>query len=208
MAPYSAPFRYTPEWYAGPYVESWVAQASTVEGLAALHEQQGRYKRRLEEWFEWIQMSGRVLELGFNDGKSVHWLCQMKPEIESIDLLDWSPILEQVLPALELLVPKISTVLPIDILDLEAENEYDHVLALDFFEHLPSAVYSQALPIVARALKPRGRIYVYFGTTKQPEHVNRRELGAIECDLSGHFEEISAREADGHTMFVARKSSC
>lgn len=206
MAHYSAPFAYTPTWYSGPYVEGWIKKAATPEGLAEIHEQQERYRIRLEKWFKGIAMPGRVLELGFNDGKSVHWLSGMKPEIERFDLLDWSPVLRRVLPSLEVLVPKIWAVLPIDVLELKAKDEYDHVLSLDFFEHLPPDVYKQALPIIARALRTGGFIYVYFGTTPQPEHVNLRKPKEIKSDLGQHFEDVHARDADGHTMFVGRKA--
>lgn len=192
-------FEYSKEWYGGEYIEPWIGRVTSVEALKAEYVRQERYRVRLANWFEGQELSGLSLELGFNDGKSVHWLSGMFPELE-FDLLDWNESLKTIEPFIREISP-VRNVFYGDVLDVHMADEYENIFSLDFFEHLPLEVYFDALGVCDAMLVPGGRLWVYLAGHRGLGHVNLRRDQDTANDLRAVFGDITERDK----MFCATK---
>lgn len=199
-------FEYSSEWYTACYGTKWLPDTNSVEDLRALHAH--HFKKadpRNDPWFDGLRLSGHSLELGFNSGKSCHWLARRYPEL-TFDLVDWNESLRKLVPWLREIVPAIKDVHFADVLTMPLEaGSYQNIFSFDFFEHVRAKEYLQILKRCRHALAVGGRLFVFFGQSKQGPHINLRPLGVIEKDLSKCFDKVIRRRGDRGTMFVATK---
>lgn len=170
-----AKFEYTPDWY-GDEVQQWITKIKSAEQLAAHFNKEKiqRNKPRFETWFEDIELSGSLLELGFNAGKSITWLAERFPALNHIDGFDWNPSVQRLIPFIKENVPAVNKLwrAQCDVISAP-DNFYDNVSSLDFFEHLTTGHFVSCLQECRRVLKSNGTMVVYIGESEaNPEHIN------------------------------------
>lgn len=181
-------FKYTAEWYANWVKRTWLKRVNNPQTwLRHIEKDYGpANKVRFERWFADVELSGELLELGFNAGKSVYWLHRRFPGITAIDGFDWNDAVAKLIPFIRHHVPVardlwIGTCTQIP----KPDDSYDCVSSLDFFEHLSREDYFACIEECHRVLKPGGKMVVYIGeSARQPEHINvvpvPKAIGEIE----------------------------
>lgn len=200
-------FEYSAAWYTSSYGTRWLPETNSVGDLRQLHTH--HFKKtdpRNDPWFKGLELLGHSLEMGFNSGKSCHWLTRRYPAI-TIDLVDWNESLRKLVPWLREIVPAIREVYFGDMLTVPLESEtYRNIFSFDFFEHVQSDAYYQILKRCRMALVPGGELFVFFGQSRQGPHINVKPLPKIRNDLEGCFDKVILRKGDHGTMFIARKA--
>ena len=169
------PIDYSREWYEKTYHEDWSdwVQISDADTLRAHYAQFTHYHERFLMWFRaFPSISGRLLELGFNNGKSMYWFASKYPEL-TIDGIDFSTSLIGTAKLFPQLCANIRHVVIGDVGCLPFRSaSYEFVSCLDMIEHLPEPVYLAMLSEVTRVLVPGGLVFVHVGTHPQPEHIH------------------------------------
>jgi len=167
------PFHYCPETYA-ENLDDWV---KNVDSKEVFLEKWGspwflNYIYRWRAWFEDIDISGRILDIGFQDGKTLYQISQKYPDLK-IDALDFNPALSNIIPFLKELMPNLEDIWIGDCQQInKPDGYYDAIHCIDFFEHLPEAVYFKAIKEAHRVLKEDGRIFVFVGKTDATAHIH------------------------------------
>lgn len=170
------------KWYKLNYDPGWYENCDSCEYLLDFYRRRKRYEVRLRRQFEGIELSGLGLDLGFATGKALFWLQNLYPKVQ-FDALDFNPSVLKVIPYLQEVVPAIREFLVCDCTRIERpDDSYDFVTSLDFYEHLPEETYFLSLREVLRLLKPEGRLFLYIGKTKLPEHINLRSNEQVISD--------------------------
>jgi len=181
------PFVYSPETYADglePWLKNIESEIVLLEKYATPWHQ--NYINRWKHWFKNINiMGGRILDIGFQDGKTLYQLSQRYPDLK-IDALDFNPGLSKAIPFLKKLMPNLDNIW---IGDCQTVNKpdgyYDYIHCLDFFEHLPHDVYLKTIQECHRLLKTDGAMYIYIGKTDATAHIhlisNETVISDMEC---------------------------
>lgn len=203
-------FRYTAEWYGTRIDEKWMSMGgdrSTPEGLKQWYDSghNSGYRERLKRWFAPLDLKGRGLELGFQCGKTVNWLCGIYPDI-TFDILDWN----EKLKVLEEPIRKVSRIRGFYIQDCRSiaqpDGYYDFITSLDFYEHLTEDVYFESIEECFRLLRPGGMFFVYLGHSNHPAHINVRPISVQVSDVkSKGFELIGQRVVAQDVMSIFRR---
>lgn len=161
-------------WYEENYTP-WIDEINSYEDLEKFWDNLNpRYKRRFDHWFKDIEMRGTILELGFNNGKTLKWLSERYGWDIRLHGIDFNNNLEQLASEL------VQNILHIDALyigDILKDGGFDiewchHITCLDFIEHLHHNDYLKLIIKIKELLKTGGRVYVFGGYAKQVEHVN------------------------------------
>ena len=196
-------------WYETDYVTSWLQECTTEEGmLNHLRNVPARYRRRFFDWFSAVELTGRVLKLGFNDGKTVYWLSQRYPHIE-IEALDFNRRLSALEGPLRSAAGNFVAAMYCDCQKVERpDGHYDAITSIDFFEHLPRRTYLSTLHECRRLLKEHGRMFAYVGSTNLPEHINRIPREILIADIEGTgFEMVEHLGSETDALFVFSKAA-
>ena len=184
------------EWYESEY-NPRLSEITTIEEMEHLwFVKQHRYMGRLARWFSNTKIYGNVLEMGFNDCKTIAFLLDNYEHIE-VDAFDWNESTRPFTEAFKRVHPRMGRFSFCDCSNLPYEdNRFDFVTALDFFEHIEPSKYYKCISEVYRVTKPRGRIFVYFGTSKSdPAHINLKSVSECIKDMEGQkFEFESVKD--------------
>ena len=165
-------------WYEDTYhgeMSEWLKGIKRPGDLLALYEYKHRnHKRRFNLWTDPIVIRGRLLEIGFNNGKSLLWFAErFSAEGLRVVGLDFSRALMPVAQLLPDLHPNIDGGIIADCQHIPFRGgSMDHVACLDFIEHIPEDEYQAMLDEIARVMKPRGLVFVHVGRAKQKEHIH------------------------------------
>lgn len=171
------------EWYAENYTP-WIDDINSYEDLEKFWANLNpRYKRRFDHWFRDIELNGVILELGFNNGKTLKWLNDRYSNIYLYGI-DFNKNLEKISPYLR----SIEQVSLLGIFDFDKKNRtcedtYHHIMCLNFIEHLYYEDYLASIDTMKFLLRPKGKVYVFAGYAKLPEHVNILSLEEIRDDF-------------------------
>lgn len=179
---------YSPELYE-THLDNWVRNADSPKVFAEKFatEWYQRYAKRWQRWFEDIKLNGRLLDLGFGDGKTLYEIGNKYGDDLSIDALDFNPGLKNAIPHLKELVPGASDIWIGDAQDVNKhDGYYDHITAFDFFEHVPEDIYFKILKECHRLLASGGKFYIYFGKPGANHHINCRTANQIVNDMAAH----------------------
>jgi len=200
--------RYDKQRYEAEYAAPWLEQCKTITGLAdTINKQRMRYGTRLFTWLDGMELNGRLLEMGFNDGKSLVWLSEKYPYLE-MDALDFNETLRCIEQPLRELVPSLKDVMYCDCTNVDKPDAtYDVITCLDLFEHLPYYTYMNTLLECRRLLKDDGCLLVFVGQGEQPGHINLMTLKELLADAKANgFKVVEHREADRETLTVFAKN--
>jgi hypothetical protein len=203
-------FEYSKEWYGSRITDDWLLQGGnrlTGEGLKQWYDGKNndRYRQRFAEWFKGIEIEGRGLELGFQCGKTAHWIKSKYPDLV-LDILDWNEELKKIVEPIR----EISAVNEIffqDCQDIQKDDGfYDNVFSLDFYEHLTEDIYFNSIKEVHRLLPDGGKFFVFLGHTKHPAHINVRPVPTIVRDIASRgFKHVGQRISFGDVMNIFEK---
>ena len=177
-------FSYTPEWYQESTQATWLHKISDADSwLAHIKRIPEHNRQRFLKWFKNVEnVSGSMLEMGFNAGKTIYWMSQRFPDLNIIDGFDWNPGVEKLIPHIKHHVSAVRN-LEIghckDALLKFQDNSYDVVTSLDFFEHLKEDEYFFCIEQAFRVLKDDGIMFMYIGESNNPEHINLRPLNNV-----------------------------
>jgi len=166
-------FVYSSETYADG-LETWL---KNIESENILLEKYAtpwyqNYINRWKHWFDGIELNGRILDIGFQDGKTLYQLSQKYLDLK-IDALDFNPGLSKAIPFFKKLMPNLHDIW---IGDCQVVNKpdgyYDYIHCLDFFEHLPHDIYLKTIRECHRLLENDGIMFVYVGKTDATAHIH------------------------------------
>ena len=129
------------------------------------------YRKRFDFWFTAFTLKGRLLEIGFNSGKSAYWLYQRYKNLE-IFAFDFSTAL---LPVAKILSSRIHCFLADGVAIPLRNRSIDHVTILDVVEHLPPQIWKRALKEIRRVTTGKGLVFIHVGTSEAKEHINNIE---------------------------------
>lgn len=202
-------FFYSPETYANN-LEDWIKNAKSSGIFLEKYSSQWfqNYINRWKTWFNGIKISdnSRILELGFQDGKTLYRFGQKYPNTK-LDAIDFNPELSNAALQLKKIIPNLD-----DIWIGECQNTnkpdgyYDYISSLDFFEHLPEDIYFKTIQECYRLLKDGGYIFVYVGKSGAAAHINERPDEQVVKDMHlGGFEKI--RDIQGMLVFRKQKKN-
>lgn len=170
-------FEYTVEWYSTEYIKDWIGKCNSSDDLIKRYAElwKTRHGHKFREFFKEVHLDGKVLELGFNSGKTTYWLSKRYKNIE-IDAVDFNEGLRDLAPLMFKVNKQLKNVWIRDCRSIDREDGYyDSIISLDFFEHLPEDVYFESLAECKRLLKVGGRLFVFFGKGDLAEHINVRQ---------------------------------
>ena len=178
-------FEYSPESY-GKKSEDWIKNITSEKTLLEKYSDpwhQG-YINRWKNWFQDIDdLKGRILDIGFQNGKTLYSLSQKYPKLK-IDALDFNFALSNAIPFYNKLMPNLHDIW---IGDCQAVNKpdgyYDYIHCIDFFEHLPPDVYFKTIQECHRLLKTDGVMYVYIGKTDATAHIHLVSNETVTADM-------------------------
>lgn len=161
------------EWYATYYDAEFFMKCDGSDYLVQYYHLKTKYEARFKGWFHDIQLDGNThLDLGFSTGKSLYWLSQLYPNIQ-IHTIDFNENCRNIFKPLQDLVPQIVDISIQDAADLDfAEESFDSITALDFYEHTPKEIMRESLRINHEILRKGGRMFLYVGKTPNEEHIN------------------------------------
>ena len=198
-------FNYTPQWYADESVP-WLPAIETADDLLYHYTDPTilpfiANNKRWEEAFEnYPDLEGRLLELGFNSGLTVHRMAKKYPLLY-VDGIDFNPALKKIVPFIKDFLPNIQDIWLGDTqMTGKPDDYYDFITSFDYFEHLPALVYAATLWESRRVLKSGGLMWVYFGKPDNPEHINRREDRSVIED----FKQMGFSLVDDGEVLVFR----
>lgn len=184
-------FVYSPETYADG-LEPWLKNIESETVLLEKYESSWyqNYINRWKHWFAGIFLpEGRLLDIGFQDGKTLYQLSQKYPELK-IDSLDFNPGLSKAIPFFKKLMSNLDNIWIGDCQKVnKPDGHYDYIHCLDFFEHLPHDVYLKTIQECHRLLKTDGVMYVYTGKTDANAHIHLISNESVISDMeSNGFE--------------------
>lgn len=169
------------EWYAENYTP-WIDDINSYKDLEKFWANLNpRYKRRFDHWFKDIELKGEILELGFNNGKTLKWLNDRYGHLILFGI-DFNKSLEKILQYIHE-IPAIADIEIHDIFKLPYTPPFNNIICLDFIEHLYHKDYLKMIHICRSLLIDKGRIFVFAGYAKLPEHVNILSLEEIRDDF-------------------------
>lgn len=187
---YIEEFEYSAEWYGGSYSQKWLSKIKSPDDLVDHYRSQQASFDRMHDWYAPLTPTGRLLELGHNDGKSVYYLAEEKKDIGSIDCIDFNESLKPLEPHLRALIPKIDNIWYEDCRKIKVpDGHYNTINCIDFYEHLPTDVYHESMAECSRVLQVGGIMAVFFGKGKgpaHPEHINVLPDEQVIVDMYGH----------------------
>lgn len=137
---------------------------------------QSFHRKRLDRWlkqldFKKLSEGKDVLEVAFNNGKTVFWILEKYGQIFNVSMFDFDP---QVIEW----VKKHNTKWDIDIFESDVsdiqkpDESYDIILCLDVIEHLPKETYKKAIKELYRVLRKDGLVIIYIGGGSSSSHIN------------------------------------
>jgi len=166
-------FEYSPENY-DKGTEDWIKNIESETVLLEKYSDswhQG-YINRWRNWFQNIDIKGRILDLGFQNGKTLYQLSQHYPDVK-IDALDFNFALSNAIPFYKKLMPNLDDIWIGDCQHVDKpDGYYDYIHCIDFYEHLPPEVYLQSIQESRRLLKDNGTMFVYVGKTDAMAHIH------------------------------------
>jgi len=198
-------FIYSPESYSEKS-EDWIKNITSEQTLLDKYADpwhQG-YINRWKNWFANIEINGRILDIGFQNGNTLYQFSQKYPNIK-IDALDFNPGLLNAIPFYKKLMPNLDDIWIGECQSINKPDKYyDYISALDFFEHLPENIYFKTIQECYRLLKNGGHIFVYVGKSGATAHINERPDEQVIKDMQYYgFEKIQNIQG----MFVFRKQN-
>lgn len=161
------------EWYATYYDAEFFMKCDGPDYLVQYYHLRSKYESRFRGWFDGIHLDGNThLDLGFSTGKSLYWLSQLYPNIQ-IHTIDFNENCRNIFEPLQDLVPQIVDISIQDASKLDfAQESFDSITALDFYEHTPIEVMRKSLELNFELLHKGGRMFLYVGKTPNEEHIN------------------------------------
>jgi len=186
-------FQYSADWYANKYHRNPLEEQMTDPGP-------GQYKERDMELINimGIKNGDSILIPGCGKANNVSLLKSMYKELR-ITGIDWS---ETAIRFCRHVFPEF-VFMQYGIADLTLPNEsFDHVLAIDFTEHLSLADYVAFLAKCCHILRSGGMLGILPGLSVRPEHINLIYPPTIAQHVEQHGFEIIAI---GPQWFVGRK---
>jgi len=166
-------FEYSPDSYSKKS-EDWIKNITSEQTLLDKYADpwpQG-YIDRWKNWFDGIEINGRVLDIGFQNGKTLYQLSQKYPDVK-IDALDFNHGLSNAIPFYKKLMPNLEDIWIGDCQNInKPDGYYDNIHCIDFYEHLPEEVYQQSMKECYRLLKNNGEMFVYVGKTDAHAHIH------------------------------------
>jgi len=114
----------------------------------------------------------KVLEVAFNDGKTVFWTLDRYGQIFNCSMFDINP-------KVVAWAKNINKKWKIDIFEADVQHipkpngSFDFIFCLDVIEHLPDAVYKNMIVELFRVLRKDGQILVLIGKGKSAGHIHR-----------------------------------
>ena len=175
---------YSPEYYEEKS-EDWIKNITSEQILLDKWDDDWHqsYVYRWNKWFKDIEISGRVLDVGFQNGKTLYALSQKYPDAK-IDALDFNPALSKAIPFYKKLMPNLDDIWIGDCQYVnKPDGHYDYIHCIDFFEHLPHDVYEKTIIEIHRLLRNLGQVFVYVGKTDAHAHINLISNEAIVRDM-------------------------
>jgi len=166
-------FKYSPDTYS-ENLDEWIKTSNSSEIFLKKYSEPWfqSYINRWKNWFNGIDLHGRILELGFQDGKTLYQIGKKYKDI-TIDALDFNPGLNRIIPHLKNIIPNLEDIWIGDCQDINKPDEYyNFISCLDFYEHLPRNIYLNSIKESYRILKNDGKIFVYVGKTDAAAHIN------------------------------------
>lgn len=161
------------EWYIKGGYHSWLSTEtykSVVKGSPYHH-------KRLLKWLEDINFGkiskGKdVLEVAFNNGKTVFWALEKYGQVFNVSMFDFDTNVIK-------WAKEQNKKWEIDIFESDVENiqkedsGYDIVFCLDVIEHLRDAVYLRMIKELYRVLRKGGIVIVFIGKGNASGHLNK-----------------------------------
>tara|TARA_B100000212_G_C27306933_1_gene504045 strand:+ start:126 stop:803 length:678 start_codon:yes stop_codon:yes gene_type:complete len=161
------------DWYATYYDAEFFMKCDGPEYLRNYYATKNFYRYRFDSWFEEFELDGNIhLDLGFSTGKSLFWLSQIYPNLQ-IHTIDFNENCRNIFEPLQELIPQIVDISIQDASKLDfAQESFDSITALDFYEHTPLEVMKKSLELNFDLLRKGGMMYLYVGKTPNEEHIN------------------------------------
>lgn len=193
------------DWYATYYDAEFFMKCDGPEYLRNYYGTKNRYRVRFDSWFRDFDLDGNIhLDLGFSTGKSLFWLSQIYPNLK-IHTIDFNENCKNIFEPLQELIPQIVDISIQDASKLDfAQELFDSITALDFYEHTPSEVMRKSLELNFELLREGGIMFIYVGKTPNEEHINLipdAQTIALCTDIGFNFEQ------EKRELLVFRKKS-
>lgn len=162
------------EWYMNSGYHNWLSTMTydTMLISAPYHEQ------RLYKWLKSISFKktakGKdILEVAFNNGKTVFWTLEKYGQISNWSMFDFNPNVVK-------WAKKQNTKWDIDIFESDVaniqrdNNSFDIIFCLDVIEHLKEDVYLKMIKELKRVLRKGGIVLIFIGKGNASGHLNKK----------------------------------
>lgn len=189
------------EWYMTGGYHNWISTMTYNDILI----DQTFHRKRLERWlrdidFETIAKDKDVLEVAFNNGKTIFWTLEKYGQIFNVSMFDFDPnVIEW--------AKQQNQKWDIDIFESDVQNiqkpneSFDIIFCLDVIEHLKEDVYLKMIKELYRVLRKGGIVIVFIGKGKSSGHINfKTDNEAILDFMETGFELFKKNE-----LFIMKK---